>query len=179
MKFSILSAVFSGSLVFAADFYVSSSGSDSSSGSTGNPFKTLTKAQQAVRSLIAASLSEDVTIHIADGLYSLTSPLLFTTADSGNNGHTVNWKADGSNAVISGGIKITGWTQGTNGVYSASVPAGTKSRNLYVGGKASNYARKKIANRKDFSYTSSGMSWTNSQYDWLQNTAGIAGAEIR
>lgn len=158
MKISLLSAVLSGTLVASTDLYVSTAGSDSNTGSTGAPFQTLTKAQQAVRSLIAGSLKEDVTVHVADGVYSLTSTLVFTTADSGNNGHAITWKADGGNAIISGGIKVTGWTQGANGVYSASVPAGTKSRNLYVSGKASNYARKKLANRKDFTYTSTGMS---------------------
>ena len=179
MRYFFWSAVISSTLAFAADLYVSTTGSDNNNGASNSPFQTLTKAQQAVRALISGSMNEDVVVHIADGVYGLTSPLALTTADSGKNGHTVYWKADGSNAIISGGIRVTGWTQSNNGVYSASVPAGTKSRNLYVGGKASNYARKKIANRKDFTYTTTGMTWTNGQYDWLQTTAGIAGAEIR
>ena len=179
MKLFLLSTIISSTLVFATDFYVSITGSDNNNGGSNSPFQTLTKAQQAVRSVISGSMTADVTVHIADGVYALTAPLIFTTADSGKNGHTVYWKADGTNAIISGGIKVTSWAQGNNGVYSASVPAGTKSRNLYVGGKASNYARRKLANRKDFAYTSTGMTWTNGQYDWLQTTAGIAGAEIR
>jgi hypothetical protein len=179
MKFLLLPVAFHIALVFGADYYVSTTGSDNNNGGSKSPFQTLGKAQQAVRTFISGSMNEDVTVHLADGVYRVTSPLVFTTADSGTNGHTVYWKADGTDATISGGIKVTGWTQGNNGVYSASVPAGTKSRNLYVGGKASNYARKKIANRKDFTYTQTGMTWTNGQYDWLQTTAGIAGAEIR
>lgn len=182
MKTAFLLGVLPGVLravASAAEIYVSSTGSDGNDGTSGSPFKTLSKAQQAVRSLVGGTLAEDVVVHIADGVYPLTAPLILTSADSGKNGRTVYWKADGSNATISGGIKVTGWTQGNNGIYSASVPVGTKSRNLYVGGKASNYARRKIANRKDFTYSQTGMSWTNGQYDWLQTTAGIGGAEIR
>lgn len=74
---------------------------------------------------------------------------------------------------------MTDWKEGDDGIYSATVPKGTKSRNLYVNGNAAKYARRMIANRKDFSYTSTGMTWTDPQYDWLQNTAGIEGGEIR
>jgi hypothetical protein len=169
-----------GALASAADVYVSPAGSDSNTGASGSPFKTLPKAQQAVRTLLAgSSASEDITVHVADGVYALTAPLVLTAADSGKDGRSVTWRADGTGATVSGGIRVTGWTAGSNGVYSAAIPAGTKSRNLYVAGKAANFARRKLANRKDFSYTQTGMSWTSGQYDWLQTTAGIAGAEVR
>jgi hypothetical protein len=177
--FNILGILLLSRVALGADLYVAPSGSDASDGSQSNPFKTLTKAQQAVRSLVASPLTEDLVVHVADGVYNLSAPLTLTTADSGNNGRIVHWKADGAKATISGGLRVTGWTIGNNGIYSASVPVGTQSRNLFVNGKAANYARRKIANRKDFSYTQTGMSWSNSQYDWLQTTAGIAGAEVR
>jgi hypothetical protein len=162
----------------AVDFYVSPAGSDSNAGTSASaPFKSITQAQQAVRSQIASSMTGNITVNLAPGTYQLSQTLSFTAQDSGRNGFTVNWNGPG--ALISGGIRVTGWAQGSNGVWSASVPAGTQSRNLYVNGKAANFARRKLANRKDFSYTSTGMSWTNGQYDWLMNTAGIAGAEVR
>jgi hypothetical protein len=74
---------------------------------------------------------------------------------------------------------VTGWTQGSNGIWSASVPAGTQSRNLYVSGKAAQYARRKVGNRKDMTYTATGMRWTNSANDWITSVAGIADAEVR
>jgi hypothetical protein len=163
--------------VSALDFYVASNGSDTNTGTSNQQaLKTLSKAQQVVRSQIASSMTENVTVHVGPGIYTLSAPLTFTADDSGKNGFTVNWV--GSGATISGGLKVSNWTTGTNGVYSASVPVGTKSRNLYVNGQASNYARRKI-NRKDFSFTSTGMTWTSSSYDWLMSTAGIANAEIR
>lgn len=166
-------------LASAADLYVSTEGSDQNDGSAQSPFLSLETALQTVEQLVSGGISEAVTVHLADGVYSLNAPLNFTGAHSGKSGQPVTWKADGGNAIITGGLRVTGWTEGENGVYSASVPKGTKSRNLYVNGKASNYARRKIANRKDFSYTSTRMTWTDPQYDWLQTTPGIVGGEVR
>ncbi|KAK4031319.1 pectin lyase [Parachaetomium inaequale] len=160
----------------AVDFYVSTSGTDSGIGTKDLPFRTIPQAQQAVRKQIVSSLTEPVNVHVASGVYTLSAPLTFTVADSGKNGIPVNWI--GIDATISGGLKVTGWKQDGNGIYSASVPAGTKSRNLYVNGIASNLARRKV-NRKDFTYTATGLTWTNPANDWIQTTEGITGAEIR
>jgi hypothetical protein len=124
-----------------------------------------------------ASMEANITVHIASGTYELSAPLVLSAQDSGKNGFKVNWV--GSGAVVSGGRKLTNWTAGTNGIYSATVPQGTKSRNLYVNGQASNYARKKIANRTDLTYTESSIKWTLGTYDWISNTSGIEQAEVR
>jgi len=157
-------------------FYVSLSGNDGGSGTRDQPFKTLGQAQRAVRKQLESSLLEDISVHVTPGVHSLSAPLVLTASDSGKNGFRVNWIGD--NTVLSGGLKVTGWAQGPNGVYSAAVPAGTASRNLYVNGVAANYARRKI-NRKDFSYVGTGMTWTNAANDWLQTAEGLAGAEVR
>ncbi|KAI1510815.1 Beta-helix multi-domain protein [Pyrenophora tritici-repentis] len=176
-KLLLLCITFCAYTAHAVDLYVSPNGSDNNAGTAAAPFKTLTKAQQAVRNQIARTANENITVHVGAGTYTLPAPLKFTSEDSGKNGVTVKWV--GTGATISGGLKITNWAAGSNSVYSANVPVGLKSRNLYVNGKASNYARKKIANRKDFTYTSTGMTWTSSTYDWLSSTPGISGAEIR
>lgn len=79
-------------------------------------------------------MTEDITVHIADGRYYLDEPLRFTGAYSDQNGHTVLWRAIGSNATISGGHPITAWTRNSNSFWEATVHAGTKSCNLYVNG---------------------------------------------
>lgn len=167
--------------VLALDFYVvPSSGTLSSDASPSqNTFHDLASAQKAVRK-VTAGMREDITVHIADGLYQLNAPLNFNSADSGQNGHTVNWKTTGSNAVLSGGIEITNWklVNASTNLYAATVPKGLKSRNLYVDGWASNYARRMIK-RTDFQYTNTSMTWTSPEYDWLMTTPGIAGAEVR
>lgn len=160
-----------------ADVYVSTTGSDNNDGlSEGKAVASLAKAQQAIRTQIS-SMNANLTVRIAPGTYQLSAPLTFTAADSGKNGYSVNWV--GSGAVVSGGLKLSNWTAGANGIYSATVPAGTKSRNLYVNGQASNYARRKVANRKDFQYTSTSIKWSSSAYDWITSTAGIEQAEVR
>lgn len=165
--------------VTALDFYVSVEGSDSNDCSAGRPCKSLQQVQLAVRNALQRNSCEDITVNVADGSYFLSQPLNFISADSGCDGHPVVWKASGSKAVISGGTEVTGWTlNDTTGIYSASVSNGIESRNLYVNGWASNYARQKL-NRKDFTFTNSTIEWNSTTYDWLMTTPGIAGAEIR
>ncbi|MDI5943487.1 right-handed parallel beta-helix repeat-containing protein, partial [Micromonospora sp. DH15] len=48
---------------------------------------SLTEAQNAVRSR-TASMSGDIVVELADGVYRLTAPLRMTAADSGTNGYT-------------------------------------------------------------------------------------------
>jgi hypothetical protein len=128
------------SVVQGLNYYVSPQGSDSNSGTIASPFLTPTKAQAAVRIAVATKPAEAITVNIADGVYILNTTLLLTAEDSGTSGYPVVWKALGSNALISGGLKLTGWTlNSTTGIYSTTVPVGTQSRNLYVGGSAAQY----------------------------------------
>lgn len=173
----ILSVLVAATSISAAEFFVSPTGSDSNAGtSSASPFQTLPKAQQVVRSALASS-GTNITVNLAAGTYFLSAPLRLTAEDSGKNGSSVIWS--GKDAVLSGGIKVTGWKLQSNSIYVANVPAETKSRNLYVDGKASNYARRKVANRKDFAYSATGIRWTSSNYDWITSTAGINNAEVR
>ncbi|RBQ77888.1 hypothetical protein FVER14953_13062 [Fusarium verticillioides] len=102
---------------------------------------------------------------------------MFRNEDSGINGFKVTWA--GSETVISGGYEINNWTESDDGIWSASVPKGTKSRNLYVNGLAAQYARRQIHNRTDFEYTKVGMTWNSSEYDWILEIPGIENGELR
>src|SRR5437660_11598561 len=92
-------------------FFVSPTGSDSNAGtSAASPFQTLQKAQSAVRAVDQAS-SGPITVDLAGGDYRLSTPLAFTAADSGTNG-TIIWEAEsGTQPVVSGGVRVTGWSQ--------------------------------------------------------------------
>ncbi|KAK3370644.1 hypothetical protein B0H63DRAFT_514694 [Podospora didyma] len=161
----------------AVDLFVSPNGADTNDGiSETKALKSIPAAQKAVQAQLAKSLSESITVNLAPGTYTLTTPLRFADKDSGKPGTLVKWV--GSNATLSGGLEVTGWAAEANGIYSASVPVGTNSRNLYVNGKASNFARRKI-NRGDLQYTSTSVRWTNSGLDWINNIKGIEKAEIR
>lgn len=163
----------------SSNFHVSPTGSDFNVGSSASPFQTLQKAQNAVRAALTHSNPGSITVSVADGLYPLSSPLYFNSTDSGKNGIPVQWIASGSNALISGGTPITGWTEnGTTGIYTALVPKGIQSRNLYVNGNAAQYSRRMIT-RSDFTFTSTGMTWTNPEYDYIMSLSGIENVEIR
>ena len=106
-------------------FYVSPTGSDTNSGtSASSPFKTLTKAQSAVRG-VAQATSGPVTVNLAGGDYRLSTPLSIVSNDSGTNGD-IWWQAEpGAFPVVSGAAKITGWNVSNprNNIWSAPAPA--------------------------------------------------------
>ena len=113
----------------ALDFYVSaSSGRDSNSGtSPSTPFKTLLRAQTAVRQARTSQPTAAITVNVMAGTY--FEALTFTPADSGAAGAPVVWQAmegDKEPAIISGGVQLScKWTQVTlnnRTVMSCSVP---------------------------------------------------------
>jgi hypothetical protein len=129
---------------------------------------SLTQAKSSVEA-IDGSMSGPIVVQLATGVYRLSAPLVFGTADSGSNGYTVTWQAaSGGTPVISGGQQVTGWSlhDATNNIYAASVPTGTDSRQLYVDGALAPRAAIAI-NRSDVSMTYSGMTIQNSALDYL------------
>ncbi|WBB89469.1 RICIN domain-containing protein [Verrucosispora sp. WMMC514] len=133
---------------------------------------SLTGAQTAVRSM-NSSMSGDIVVQLADGVYRLSSPLRFTAADSGTNGYRVIWQAAPSaRPVISGARAVTGWSQVDAGrnIWRANVGAGTDTRQLYVNGALATRARTQV-NRADFTADSTGMRFTSGALSYLNNLA--------
>ncbi|MEE6310387.1 RICIN domain-containing protein [Plantactinospora veratri] len=133
---------------------------------------SVTGAQTAVRSR-AGSMSGDIVVQLADGVYRLTSPLRLTAADSGTNGYRVMWQAAPSaRPVLSGARAVTGWSLVDSGrnIWRANVGAGLDSRQLYVDGAIATRARTQV-NRADFTADSTGMRFTNSALGYLNNLA--------
>lgn len=96
-------------------FYVSSTGDDSGDGLTlATAFKTLERAQQAMRDSAGAD-----TALIKGGTYTLNQPLALTGADSNSTFAAYN----GEKVTLSAGTKVTGWTKGADGVWTAHVNA--------------------------------------------------------
>lgn len=95
---------------------------------------SLDGAQRAVRKALVHHA--DVSVLLTDGVYRRTSAWRFGVQDSGTTGHPVTWTAaPGAHPVVSGGIRITHWSQvGSGGVWSAPVPPGTRTRQVYVNG---------------------------------------------
>jgi hypothetical protein len=117
------------------DIYVSPAGDDANAGTSASaPLKTLAHARDVVRGIDRAT-SGDIRINLGSGTYRLTSPLTLGAADSGTNGNTITWQAaSGAKPVVSGGLKVTGWKKGSGSIWSAQVPTGFDTRQLYVNG---------------------------------------------
>ena len=88
--------------------------------------------------------TENAVVELADGMYFLTDPLVFTETDGRNEGNIVTYKAaQGANPVISGGYLVTGTWQSVSGknYYKVDIPNGVGTsgleytRNLYVNGE--------------------------------------------
>ena len=111
-------------------------------GSREHPFGSLTAARDAARSR-AARAGSDLTIHLADGTYTLDQPLYLSARDSGQNNHNVIWRSDGGSAIISGGIRITGWRapSGSSPIWTAMASATLQTRQLYVNGDRAQLAQ--------------------------------------
>ena len=137
--------------------HVSPRGDDGGDGSAGHPYRTLEKAQQAVR---AVNGGHDVVVSIGDGVYRIERPLIFTAKDGGENGHQVMWQAaNDAHPVISGGVQVSGWKAwpGKRGVYVADTPVGLNARELWVNDRLAPVASVEIS-RKDYTFSRAGMS---------------------
>lgn len=128
-------------------FYVSPSGNDDNPGTISSPFKTIAAARDAVRS-INSSMSEDIIVYLRGGTYSVNSTITFRPEDSGKNGYRIYYMAyPGETPVLSGAVKVSGWTQHSGDIYKAPLNRSTKLRNLYVNDKRALMTSKKLTAR--------------------------------
>ena len=136
---------------------VSPSGDDAADGTVEHPFRTLERAQRAVRQV---NNNHNVVVRLASGTYRIDHPLIFRAADGGRNGHRVTWSeaTPGAQPVISGGIAVNGWRlwNADRKIYVAEVPRGLDARQLWVNGRLMSQPSIEL-NRKDWTFTRQGM----------------------
>lgn len=135
---------------------VSPSGDDHAAGTPERPFRSLERAQQAVRLL---NNDHDVVVQLAEGIYRLFQSLRFTAEDGGRNGHTVTWQAtEGARPVLSGAIPVTGWRlwDRAREIYVADTPPGLNARQLWVNDQLASVASAEIQ-RNDYLFTREGI----------------------
>ncbi len=145
---------------------VSPAGSDSAAGTPQAPFRTLQRAQQAVR---LVNGSHNVEVQLADGIYRLQRSLIFTAQDGGKNDYHVCWKAaTGAHPVLSGAIRIAGWKlfDRAREIYVANTPQGLDSRELWVNDKMAQIASIEIP-RSSVSFTEQGIVLNDPKYAYL------------
>lgn len=126
---------------YAVTIYVSPEGKDSALGiSEDAPVKTLERAQEIARARSAAA-NGDVAVVLRQGTYFPSKTLRFDERDSGKNGHKIVWtNYPGEIATVSGGRRVTDWTEVSEGIYAAELDL-PYVRNLYVNGERQTLAR--------------------------------------
>lgn len=133
------------------DVVVSPTGSDSTgTGTITNPYATWNKARQAIDTIASgcARSGAAYVVMFRGGTYYMgtpgaTTPIAFTSADNGCSLSVpiVYESYPGETAVMDGGFRITGWTQGASScggnctIWTVTLPAGTKYfENLWYNG---------------------------------------------
>jgi hypothetical protein len=130
-------------------FYISPAGNDDDPGTKASPFRTLQKARDTIATR-AEPMQQDIYVYLRGGTYPITTPIIFTSSDSGTNGHIIHYlHYKNEKPLISGGQRITGWTRYKGDIYETPLERNTKLRQLYVDGQ-----RAFMARGKDFPYTS-------------------------
>jgi len=115
-----------------ADFYVATDGSDDWSGRlsepnadrTDGPLASIARAQQLVRHLKTGQPDRQtpIVVMIRGGTYYLDQPVVFGPDDSGTEKSPVVYRAYGDERpVLSGGVRVDGWTVGQDGRWTAEL----------------------------------------------------------
>jgi hypothetical protein len=131
----------------AGEFHVAPTGSDTNPGTQEKPFATLRQARDAVRALKGHNRpAEPMNVHVADGTYTITEPLVLQPIDSGTEQAPVVYRAaPGAHPVVSGGRAITGWQPGEKGIWKTQLPEVAAGRwyfeQIFVNGHRATRAR--------------------------------------
>lgn len=157
---------------------VSPIGDDAASGTVDHPFRTLERAQRAVR---VVNREHNVVVELLDGTYRIEHTLLFRAPDGGQNEHTVAWTAaPHAHPVINGGIAIQGWHlwDRERDIYVADVPRGMDSRQLWINERLVPMASVELK-RSDWNFTQHGMELRAGAASPLKNLQHASRLELR
>ena len=127
----------------AVTFYVAQNGNDSwsgllpapNSGNTDGPFATLDRARAAIQPISKAGTAQ-VNVQLRAGTYFLAATEMLTAADSGSATTPVVYQSyPGESPVISGGMRVQGWTNTGGNTWKATLPVSTQYfENLFYNG---------------------------------------------
>ncbi|MGC6489061.1 MAG: hypothetical protein ACON4Z_15540, partial [Planctomycetota bacterium] len=126
--------------------HVALSGDDDQDGSAARPYRSVARAQRAVRGLRSGGLDGPLTVWLHEGVHELAAPLEFDAADSGARAAPTTYAAaPGADAVLSGGRRVRGWREVRPGLWQATLPEVAAGRwffrHLTVDGRRARRAR--------------------------------------
>ena len=123
------------SVAAATEFFVSPSGNDANPGTAQQPFRTIVRAQQAVRE-VDRTRKEDVVVNLTAGVYRLTEPWLLTEEDSGSDTCRVVYRSQEGpgKARLLGSVPLVGWQKYRDGIWKTDLPENTLFHTLYENG---------------------------------------------
>ena len=126
-----------------AIFVDGENGSDSGSGSQGEPLATV-QAAKSMASKYSKNMSANMFVFIKGGEYYIDSALEFGPDDSGTNGYNIIYTSWGDEKpVLSGGVHIDGFSlyDADMNIYRAKVDKSLDTRQLFVNGIRATRAR--------------------------------------
>ncbi len=135
----IVAALFCPALLFSqTNYFVSPHGNDTSPGTATKPFATISRAMGKAR-----SQSGKINVYLMRGAYRLDKPVVFTSADSRQNGSTLTLTSyKKQKVIISGGAVLQlKWVPYQNGIWKASVEQNVQFDELFVNGQLQHMAR--------------------------------------
>ncbi|MBD3322588.1 MAG: hypothetical protein GF350_15915 [Chitinivibrionales bacterium] len=167
--------------------YVSTNGDDNREGTFDQPFQTIQKARDVLR-----TKSGNKIVYLRGGTYRVTGPIVLEAQDGGGSGSTVIYQAyENEEPLISGGREISGsWEQheqlGNGTVWRVHIPDVQSGnwyfRELFVDGSRSTRAR--FPNNRRYHHVVDGNSQNRRAYfgemvaPWLDTTATITHPEL-
>lgn len=156
------------SSIATVTFYLSPEGNDGAAGDEQHPFKSIERAQRAVRT---SNSLKNVVVELEAGTYRLAKPLRFTAADGGQQGTTVVWKSrSGSHAVIAGSVAVNGWKifDPAKNIYVANIPRGMDARQIWVNGRIATPGAIEL-DRSLLDFTTAGIVLKSEKYQYLSS----------
>lgn len=109
--------------VHAQEYYISPTGNDNNDGSKSNPFQSIGKSLEAIKTVFRNDPEANCTVWLSEGKYLLRKPEVLNSYDLKSQNGSLTFRAlPGESPVVSGGIEVTGWSYDNNGVWTAILP---------------------------------------------------------
>ncbi|MDX2683762.1 hypothetical protein [Streptomyces soliscabiei] len=124
---------------------------------------------------LAPGMAADIDVYLRGGTYRLSQAFAPGPSDSGRNGFKVVYAAyPGEKPVLNGATKVSGFSvfDSSKNIYRAAVPAGTRSRQLFVDGVRAQRARGPL-NPSGFTLSGSSFTTADSSYTSFTNTSSV------